>query len=108
MCCSQMMDAVALSEYELARLERIKENQMMLEQLFPEGTNVLSYSSQRRKRSDDEDSGVSVSGNGTPDSVPRKKKCYSVRSVAHSLHPKMPYAEITFNKGRGSLIPYIR
>lgn len=30
-----------LSEYELARLERIKENQKMLEELFPEGTGLF-------------------------------------------------------------------
>lgn len=29
-----------LSEYELARLERIKENQKIIDELFPEGTNL--------------------------------------------------------------------
>lgn len=34
--------ALAMSEYELDRLERIKENKKMLEELFPEGTDIMS------------------------------------------------------------------
>lgn len=43
-----------MSEYEIARLERIKENEKMLEQLFPEGTDVLTpktlYRTRKRRR----------------------------------------------------------
>lgn len=35
-----MGDVVGLSEYELQRLERIKENKKMLEELFPDGTGL--------------------------------------------------------------------
>ena len=36
-----MSESTGLSEYELARQERIKENQKMLEELFPEGTDIV-------------------------------------------------------------------
>ena len=77
----------SLSEYELARLERIKENQQMLEELFPEGTSVVkSYPGRRRKRSDDDNS--RCSGDGTPEQFdsPQKKHRYSVRLVVHVRH----------------------
>lgn len=77
----------SLSEYELARLERIKENQQMLEELFPEGTSVLkSYPGRRRKRSDDDNS--RGSGDNTPEQFdsPQKKLRYSVRCVEHVIH----------------------
>lgn len=37
---SEVMEARRLSDYEIARLERIKENKKMLEELFPEGTGL--------------------------------------------------------------------
>lgn len=38
---SKSSKSSALSDYELARQERIKENQKMLEELFPEGTEII-------------------------------------------------------------------
>jgi len=71
------------SEYEIARLERIKENQQMLEELFPTGTPKFDsrslvkkpVRSVRRKRSDDctDESGESESEDN------RKKARYTVR-----------------------------
>ena len=75
-----------LSAYELARLERIKENQQMLEELFPEGTSMNSLMRtkpatrpKRRNRSDDDES--RESGESTPDECasPRKKGRFTVR-----------------------------
>ncbi len=48
------MEANGVSAYELDRLERIKENQKMLEELFPQGTDHLTVSknaSSRKRRS---------------------------------------------------------
>ena len=49
-----MAKSNGVSEYELARLERIKENEKMLEELFPEGTDILtprrSYRGSRKLR----------------------------------------------------------
>ena len=39
----------ALSNYEKERLERIKENEKMLEQLFPDGADAV-YSAMKKKR----------------------------------------------------------
>ena len=81
-----MAKAKGLSEYELARLERIKENQQMLEELFPEGTSLNCLirtkpapRTRRRNRSDDDDS--RESGGSTPDenASPQKKTRFSVR-----------------------------
>ncbi len=37
-----MAKSTRMSDYELTRLERIKENQKMLEELFPEGVTSLA------------------------------------------------------------------
>ena len=89
-----MSNSKAMSEYELNRLERIKENQKMLEELFPEGTNVLTpevispYSGRSKRRCTDTNSrgtasgsdGVSEPSNSDEDGTPSKRKQrYSVR-----------------------------
>ncbi len=78
--------AQGLSEYELARLERIKENQQMLEELFPEGTSLSVGRKARsskpvrpRKRSDDDDSRESGDSTSQEYATPRKKTRYTVR-----------------------------
>ena len=82
------MDSGGLSDYELARLERIKENRKMLEELFPEGTSLFIPGSpqsrgQRRRGVREENS--RGSGDSTPESggTPTKKSYrYTARYVA--------------------------
>ena len=44
------MESRGTSEYELDRLERIKENQKMLEELFPDGPPDLIVPKSRKRR----------------------------------------------------------
>lgn len=48
----RMAASERMSEYELARQERIKENQKMLEELFPEGTTDLIPPKPKRRHTD--------------------------------------------------------
>lgn len=71
-------DSEKMSEYELARLERIKENRKMLEELFPDGTGLLPLTDSQ-----------SSSGDRTPERYstrravrsPRKQRAYTTRYV---------------------------
>ena len=88
-----MSKSAALSEYELARQERIKENQKMLEELFPEGTEIIVPKARppqlkRRRRTADisslgtASSSGSVSENSADEEdtlCPRKRKSYHIR-----------------------------
>ena len=63
--------SAALSDYELARQERIKENQKVLEELFPEGTEIVVPKParppqlKRRRRTADINSLGTGSGSGS-------------------------------------------
>ena len=71
-------DSEKMSEYELARLERIKENRKMLEELFPDGTGLFPLTDSQ-----------SSSGDRTPERYstrrvvrsPRKQRVYTTRCV---------------------------
>ncbi len=77
-----MMEKI-VSEYEQTRLNRIKENQKMLEELFPEGPTTLTLPSRSsksqksprcRKRSDDDVSVESDNVSEVEDGLSLKKK----------------------------------
>lgn len=77
-----------MCEYELERLERIKANRKMLEELFPEGTSmymprpIKKRRSSYRRVSSQGSQGGSASGESTPEegTSPQKKGSrYSVR-----------------------------
>ena len=82
-----------LSDYELARLERIKQNKKMLEELFPEGVTSLlcspspsssSSAGDGRERtpegSNQHDGGAGRSRRHTPNSCSRRKILVNVRA----------------------------
>lgn len=78
-----------MSAYELDRLERIKENQKMLEELFPEGTPdiVLSVPRTRKRRPQGDSVGGTGSGseasyNSDEEGGPKPKRIYQQRCVA--------------------------
>lgn len=57
-----------MSEYELDRLERIKENEKMLNELFPKGTSLKQPKTVKRRRQTDTNSlgtGSGTSGSGS-------------------------------------------
>ena len=83
-----MADESDMCEYELRRLERIKANRKMLEDLFPEGTRVYmprplkKHKSNGRRASVQGSLGGSSSGESTPEKgapLQRKDSLYSVR-----------------------------
>ena len=74
-----------MSEYELDRLERIKENQKMLDELFPHGTDLkLPKTVRKRRRQTDTNSlgtGSGTSGSGSEEensdlSTPTPKRIF--------------------------------
>lgn len=78
-----------LSKYELERLERIKENEKMLEELFPEGANAVLAEVKRNKRAKEKEyansrgseSGASSEepGNSDEEKSPRKRNRFLVK-----------------------------
>ena len=77
-----------MCEYELKRLERIKENNKMLAELFPEGTSLYMPHPIKKRKSNCKRVNVqksesgSTSGESTPEecATPQKKGClYTVR-----------------------------
>ncbi len=91
-----MAKSTVLSEYELARLERIEENQKVLEELFPEGTQITVPKARptplkRRRRTTDVNSLGTGSGSVSENSgdeqenpCPRAKRAkngYHIRFV---------------------------
>lgn len=85
-----MAQSKGMSEYELARQERIKENQKMLEELFPEGTDIIKQSVgsrpvKRRRLTDANSLGTgsgseaSYSGDEGSSSALKAKRSYQIR-----------------------------
>ena len=80
-----MAEETDMCDYELKRLERIKANRKMLEELFPEGTGMYMprpIKKRRRRASIQDSQGGSTSGESTPEegSTPQKKqRLYSIR-----------------------------
>lgn len=83
-----MADTKTMSEYERIRQERIKENQKMLEELFPEGTDIIRPKARarptvkRRRLADANSLGTeSRSGSEVSDGEgsPRTKRVYQER-----------------------------
>ena len=83
-----MAEESDMCEYELKRLERIKANRKMLEELFPEGTSmymprpIKKRKSNGRRVSVQGSLGGSSSGESTPEKgtiLPKKASLYSVR-----------------------------
>ena len=77
-----MAEGSELCEYELQRLERIKANRKMLEELFPDGTSMYMprpikerKSAVVRRVSNLDSQGGSLSGGSTPEegNTPQKK-----------------------------------
>ena len=65
-----------MSAYERDRLERIKENQKMLEELFPDGTPdiVLTGSRTRKRRTQADSQGGTGSGSESDEDNPKPKR----------------------------------
>lgn len=83
-----MAQTGGLSEYEIARQERIKENQKMLEELFPEGTDIIppkgrSRAVKRKRLADTNslgtESGSEASNSADESSAPKVKHTYQIK-----------------------------
>lgn len=71
-----------MSEYELDRLERIKENQKMLLELFPEGTPDMVVRSRTRKRRTQGDmNSLGGTGSGSEASSNEHEEGYKLKRV---------------------------
>lgn len=93
-----MAEGAGLCDYELQRLERIKANRKMLEELFPDGTSMYMPRPIKKRKpigprrvSQQDSQGGSGSGGSTPEegNSPQKKNTrYSVRydQYTSSLH----------------------
>ena len=87
----KMAEGGELCDYELQRLERIKENRKMLEELFPDGTSMYMPRPIKKRKpigprrvSQQDSQGGSGSGGSTPEegNSPHKKSSrYSVRYI---------------------------
>lgn len=78
--------ALKMSEYELDRLERIKENEKMLLELFPEGTpDVVTRSRARKRKTQSDMNSLGGTGSGSEassdDERSKPKRVYQHRKV---------------------------
>lgn len=78
--------ALKMSEYELDRLERIKENEKMLLELFPEGTpDVVTRSRARKRKTQSDMNSLGGTGSGSEassdDERSKPKRVYQHRLV---------------------------